>query len=79
MYRLCRNSSGSTPIGTTDRLSSVRLLSFIVAPRFHVDQLEKGSLPIGLDSYDVLLLLRPCLEHEPALLRLVISAVELIS
>src|ERR1700731_7824 len=78
MYRLSRNSSATTPTHATGRLSLVRLLLFIVAPRFHVDQLEKGSLPIRLDSHDVLFLLRPRFEHQPALLRLVIVALQLV-
>ncbi len=35
-------------------------------------------MPIRLDSNDVLLLLRPRLEHQPALLRLVTIALELV-
>src|SRR5260370_30422219 len=78
MYRLYRISQRSTPTHATEKHSSVRLLLFIVAPRFHVDQLEEAPLPIRLDSNDVLLLLRPRLEHQPALLPLVTIALELL-
>src|SRR5258707_15505647 len=78
MYRVYRISQGSTPTHATEKHSSVRLLLFIVAPRFHLDQLEEAPLPIRLDSNDVLLPFRPRLEHQPALLRLVTIALELV-
>jgi len=46
-------------------MTSVCLLLFIVASRFPRRQLENGSLPIGLDSYDALFFLRPRLNKRP--------------
>src|SRR6266576_2566514 len=61
---------------TLSKWTSVCLLLFIVAPRFHVDQLENGSLPTGLDTYDVLFLLRPRFEQESAFFWLIVSALK---
>src|SRR2546421_3588888 len=61
---------------TLSKWRSVCLLLFIVAPRFHVNQLENGSLPVGLDSYDVLFFLRPRFEQESAFFRLIVSALK---
>src|SRR5258708_11601958 len=52
------------PFPSHSFLQSVYFI-FIVAPRFHLDHLQKRSLPVGPDSLDVLPLLCPALTKSP--------------